>query len=127
MSSSAPSAAQRLLDLVEITYPRFVLLRECVIRDRPGVEEAFAPWWELHGGEPWRIEDVMNHVHLYDYVNDDYDDGELAILESAAERIAHAWRAALADQFPDRAFEVTLATEPDEYGPTVSCHRLAHD
>lgn len=68
---------------------------------------------------------AYDHVHLYDVVGDDYDDSELPALERAAERIAEAWRAALAVQFPGRTIEVITATDPDEYGPTVSCHQAA--
>jgi hypothetical protein len=125
VSSPFPSSAGRLLDLVETTWPRFVLLRDCVIRDRPDVDEAFEQWWDIHQDEPWHIENAMNHVHLYDFVGDDYDDSELPMLERAAEHIAEAWRAALGVQFPEHNLEVTIATEPDEYGPTVSCHRRA--
>jgi hypothetical protein len=120
----APSAAQRLADLVEITWPRFVLLEGCVIRDRPGADDAFREWRELHREQPWRIEQVMNHIHLYDLVDDDFDQSELPILESAAHRIADAWHTALAAQFPERTFVITTSSEPDDYGPTITCHQV---
>lgn len=116
-----PGTAGYLLRVVEITAPRFVVVEGCVIRDRPDLRAAFDPWWALHSDEPWRIEDVMNHVHLYDVVGDEYEDDDLPVLERAAERIAETWRLALADQHPDRTVVVTVASEPDEYGPTISC------
>lgn len=110
-----------LLALVEVVAPRFRVLEGCVIRDRPGVEDTFAGWWAHIPGETTSVEAVMNHVHLYDLVDDTVDEADLPLLEAAAERIAEAWRLALADQLPDRELVVTVATEPDEYGPTVTC------
>ena len=121
VSDEAGFAAARLDEIVQAALPEFVLIRDCVIRDRPGVREGFEHWWELHREEPWAIESVMNHVHLYDLVDESYDDTELGLLEQTAHRIANSWRAKLQHDFPDRSFEVTFATEPDEYGPTVSC------
>jgi hypothetical protein len=67
----------------------------------------------------------MNHVHLYDLGGDDYSDSELPLLERAAQRIRGSWEVALADGFPGRSLEVFYATEPDEYGPTVSFYQPA--
>ena len=53
------------------------------------------------------------------------DEGDLPALEEAGRRLAAAWTAALAARFPDRRFTVEFATEPDEYGPTVSFHQSA--
>ena len=79
----------------------------------------------MYSAEPWRIEAVLNEVHLYDLLADDYDDGQLGDLEQIARRMAEAWTVALATRFPDISFHVSFATEPDEYGPTISFHQSA--
>jgi hypothetical protein len=123
MLTPGASSALYLNEITELVWPRFIELNGLVIRDQPGVRDSFDQWQKRHGEESWRIESVMNHVHLYDFVGDDYTDTELPTLERTALRIQASWRVALIHEFPDRTFEVTYATEPDEYGPTVSFHQ----
>jgi hypothetical protein len=125
MLPQGASSALHLSEITELFWPRFIELNGCVIRDRPQVRDSFDEWWQRHGDEPWRIESVMNHVHLYDLVGDDDSHSELPLLERAAQRIRSSWQVALAHGFPDRSFEITYATEPDEYGPTVSFYQPA--
>lgn len=41
-------------------------------------------------------------------------------MRAFAEVAVVSWRDTLAAAFPDRTFTVTLADEPDEYGPTAT-------
>ena len=82
-------------EIVQAALPEFVLIKDCVIRYRPRVREGFEPWWDHHREEPWVIENVMNHVHLYDLVDNSVDDLDLRLLEQTARRIADSWRAKL--------------------------------
>jgi hypothetical protein len=105
------------------TWPDLTEVNGCILRADRYSPENFAAWWREHSGDRWRIEDVVNELHLYDLVGDDYDDGQLGELEEIARRMADAWTGALAVKFPDRSFHVRLATEPGEYGPTLSFHQ----
>ncbi len=73
------------------------------------------------------LEDVVNHVHLYDVVAEySGSDEDLQRLEAVAMLMKQSWAARLAIAFPGRTFIVTFATEPEEYGPTVSFNQDPH-
>lgn len=67
-----------------------------------------------HPPEP--VTAVLSHVHLWDRLDSTSDE---AVLDEVAQVVARSWRGSLAQQFPDRTFEVGVAGEPDECGPTV--------
>jgi hypothetical protein len=103
--------------------PVFVVERDCVIWSERFERASFEEWWkELHGDRS-RIEEVINHLHVWDLI--DFDDGDPAAndtIDWLADVIAESWRCALAADFADRTFEVTVARGDGEYGPTVTFH-----
>ncbi len=117
------------LDTLEVVtslmWPDFVEVAGCVFLSAQFSEDSRTSF--LEGGVTGAaLEDVLNHVHVYDFVSE-YGGSEedLRRLELVAERIRDSWQAGLAKSFPGRSFTVSLATEPDEYGPTVSFHQAA--
>lgn len=100
-------------------WPAFVSVRGCVLlRDRYE-ENNFDQWWNELSGRRGDIERVLNHLHLWDLF-ESRDEISDQMLEELAEVLAKVWRCALAEQFPDRRFEVSVASGVDEYGPTLS-------
>jgi len=97
-----------------------VEIRGCVLRSGAFTPETFEQWWSVTGGRRQAIERVINHLHIWDLdAQGDTPDDEPA--NAAAEAIATAWRARLAETFPTRAFEVEIT---DDYGPTITLFSL---
>jgi hypothetical protein len=120
------SKVEAVEELTALVWPDFIEVQGCVVRRSSYSAENFATWWDQYGAEPWRIEAVLNEVHLYDWVSD-FNPVDLPRLEAVAERIAAAWNSALTRTFPDRVFIVSYETEPDAYGPTVTFHQAVPD
>jgi hypothetical protein len=122
-----PSGLQYSADILQSTaefaWPDFIEVRGCVLLATGFSEANFESWWSRYADHPHAIEAVLNEVHFYDLVDDSYEESQLPKLERAAIRVRDAWSAALAAKFPDRRFTVEYATEPDQYGPTISFHQ----
>ncbi|RLK23236.1 hypothetical protein DER29_1096 [Micromonospora sp. M71_S20] len=115
LNASVPDAAV----LAELFWPRFVQYRGRVFLafmfDADGVET----WFDNLKGDVSATESMINHVHLWDLFSPRSPD-EYAGLSSLAERMRTMWACALREAFPDRTFDVTLADESADYGPTLS-------
>jgi hypothetical protein len=105
--------------MAELMWPRLVEVDGCVFLAFQFVESSRLAFLQS-GLRGQQLERVLNHVHLYDVVNDTFSDAQLERLERVARIVREAWLASAAAQFPGRSFEVTLASEPDDYGPTVT-------
>ena len=103
------------LRLAELRNPMFGTYRDVVAPawrlDKANIDA----WLERHH-DPHAVTSVLCHVHLWDEIESTSDE---VVLGRVTGTIAEGWRAALAAQFPGRAFEVGMAGEPEEYGPTV--------
>lgn len=86
-----------------------------VIAPLAQIDEANIDAW-LATHPPEAVTAVLSHVHLWDRLDSTSDE---AVLDEVAQVVARSWRESLARQFPDRTFEVGVAGEPDEHGPTV--------
>jgi hypothetical protein len=86
-----------------------------VIAPLAQIDEANVDAW-LATHPPEAVTAVLSHVHLWDCLDSTDDE---AVLDEVAQVVARCWRESLARQFPERTFEVGVAGEPDEYGPTV--------
>jgi hypothetical protein len=123
LSTGPPLPAVVLKSAMALAWPDFIEVRGCVLLASRFDEANFESWWSRYADHPYAIERVLNEVHFYDLVDDDFEDSQLPFLEHAATRLRDAWRAALAERFPGRRFTVEYDTEPDQYGPTVSFHQ----
>ncbi|MEE8870284.1 MAG: hypothetical protein SOH99_15600 [Acidipropionibacterium acidipropionici] len=102
--------------LTDLMFPACVLVRGCVIRKEIYDPENFERWWRETGGATEVIENVLNHLHLWDLLEPN-EDAEYRALEVLAPRIAQTWKSHVQSQFPDRV----ICTEVnDDYGPTVT-------
>lgn len=82
------------------------------------------------------MEQLINHLHIYDLSHthtvkmlEPPDGGPLVLMdlvyslelkEYLARVLMVCWKHALQEAFPDRQFEFSYATEPEEYGPTIT-------
>jgi hypothetical protein len=114
---SVPTA----LIVAEVLWPRFIVVRGCVIIQDRYAPDDLAAWWDATGGDIPAIEAGVNHVHVRaEFQDRGDDDPELeAGRRALAQVIAATWRACLAEAFPERRF-VVEATDDPEAGPTVS-------
>ena len=114
------AALAAMLDVADIEFEEY---RGCLIRRAVFDANSVDTWLAQTNGDVAAVETVVNHVHLYDLVNV-YDDSQLGELEALAGRLAEVWRGLLMARYPDRALEVAVASEPDEYGPTLSVRQV---
>ena len=111
-----------LLRAGRLLWPRWVELRGCVLREEVADPEGVDRWLAQPEGSVQQTEWVLNHVHLYDVVEEGWGEPEELFderLMDVAERLAAAWRASLREAFPGRAFAVYVATPAEDHGPTV--------
>jgi hypothetical protein len=116
ISSAGIERAARLL------WPDWVEVDGCILRRDVADVDNVQRWLAAEGGSVQRTEWALNHVHLYDEVEEGWDEPQQILdqrLEQVAERLAAAWRASLAAAFPSRTFHVEVATRDEDYGPTV--------
>ncbi|MFL6109610.1 MAG: hypothetical protein ACJ72L_21805 [Marmoricola sp.] len=101
---------------------RLVTHRGCQIRESVFNPDNVDEWLRSTDGDVRAVESVVNHVHLYDVALRDDHDLDFAAFEDLGQRIADVWTALLTVRYPDRRMVVTYASEPEEYGPTISLH-----
>lgn len=97
--------------------PSFIEFRGCILLAEHFSEDNFEHWWQRLDGRRGEVEAIVNHLHLWDLF-DPEEVPDLALVE-LAQVLAGCWRAALAAEFPNRAFAVTVTDTDDDYGPTV--------
>ena len=109
--------AESLAEITALFAPEFVEYRGGVFRADEFDRENVDTWFEQNQGDIPSVESVVNHVHLFDVVTDNYENDQPADLWAIALRLADVWRAVLTTRFPDRSFEVSCLVG---YGPEVS-------
>lgn len=104
-----------------VLLTRYIEVRGCLLAQDRFEADSFEEWWDNLNGDIPSIEEVVNHVHLWDLFPADAEDERMddAVKEMAA-LIAYAWRCSLAMEFPDRRFDVIMSDGHDDYGPTVT-------
>ena len=104
--------------VVELTFPRLVEIRDCVLLADRHDPSTFERWWDALGGDQEQVERVVNAQPMR-ALFEPADEVEDAALRVLAERIARGWRSAAALRFPDRAIVVEVVEGGDDDGPTV--------
>ena len=105
-----------------LLWPDWVEVEGCVLRRAVADPDNVRRWLASDGGSVERTEWALNHVHLYDEVEEGWGAPQDVLDErllAVAERLAAAWRASLAAAFPSRHFAVYVATPDEDHGPTV--------
>jgi hypothetical protein len=101
-------------------WPSFVEVRGCVLLSERYDAATFEEWWAKLDGDVRGIEAVVNHVHLWDLFDPEAERVPDEALVDLAEVLARCWRAALADRYPGRSFDVAVTADEAEYGPTIT-------
>lgn len=79
--------------------------------------------WKEKLGDVTAVERIMNHRHVCDlFITDDQISDES--FEAVAKLMAQSLRLALLGSYPDRAFDVYVSNDDDDYGPIVGFHSV---
>lgn len=107
----------------ELFFPKILCVKGYYLREQCYSKKA-AENWDIHEAatlqDKQKVENVLNHLHLYDLFHDDHPDTRLEVEEALAKTMLASWQYALDKQFPEQEFTFYYGTEPDDYGPTVS-------
>jgi hypothetical protein len=116
----------RAFAVMRLLVPDFVEMRGCVLRRESYAPENLEHWWTTLDGDVSAIEEMINHVHLWDvFLGLSHSPLEDRALAEFGTSMALTWEAALLQRFPERRFVVEFLAEPEShYGPTVSFHSL---
>ncbi|MCP4545392.1 MAG: hypothetical protein GY835_02860 [bacterium] len=112
------------LAVAAVLWPEFVEVRGCVLLSWRYNATEFEGWWSQLAGDRTAIEDMVNHLHLWDVFPDVEDPLTERGLVELGQLMAESWRYALRSAYPDRDFLVSFDMEEEEYGPTVSFRSL---
>ncbi|WP_329133667.1 hypothetical protein OG552_16620 [Streptomyces sp. NBC_01476] len=106
------------LAIGHVMWPRFVEADGCVLWSRVHDPDNFRSWQDRLPDRPADIERTLNQLKLWQVIESGETPSDDAALKDVAEVIARTWRAALADCYPDRRFDVDILTTED--GPIVT-------
>jgi hypothetical protein len=102
-------------------WPKVVDVDGCILLAEHYNPHNFAHWKVQLAGNCQEIERVINHVHVYDLFTHSGTSGTaLEALEYLAQVLMRCWECNLRETFPNRRFVLAYATEPEEYGPTIT-------
>ena len=104
--------------VVDLIHPIFARTRGCVLLPWAFTDDTLDQWFDTLVGDTGRIESAINHLHLWDVLP--IDELEPVGFERLGTAIAAGWSAALAQQAPDRQFDVHFSNDDDDYGPTIT-------
>ena len=106
------------LGIAHLMWPRFVEAGGCVLWSRAYDPDNLRAWQERLPDRPSDIERTLNQLKLWQIVPSDETPADEAALAGLADVIARTWRAALAERFPGRPFDVEVLSTED--GPIVT-------
>ena len=109
-----------VLAVVAVLWPSLIEIRGCVLLSWRYEEAEFEKWWAELSGDRSAVEDLINHVHLWDVFSDLEDPLSARALAELGQIMTESWRCALRCSYPEREFIVHMDTDEDEYGPTIS-------
>lgn len=102
-------------------YPEFIEVEGCVLLAEQAKRYNFAEWKQKLKGDREKIEAMINHVHVYDlFLNSSKEGINPQTYEHIGRTLLKCWSCALRETFPDKHFQFDYATEPEEYGPTIT-------
>jgi hypothetical protein len=112
--------ADLALAFAHLFWPSFVERQGCVLIEHRAEDCAIAEAFERSGGDPRAVEERLNRVALRQEMPIEDSELEDETFLEVGQIMQRSWRAALAEQFPDREFVVELlGSEEDWNGPTL--------
>lgn len=104
-------------------WPRFVEVDGCILLAEHYDPHNFTQWKAQFAGNCQDIERMVNHVHVYDlFANSGASGTAIEALNYLAQTLMRCWDCDLRATFPSRRFVFEYATEPEEYGPTITIY-----
>ena len=100
-------------------WPLFTEVNGCILLAERYEPTNLHQWWTRLSGNVSEVEQVINHVHLWDLFGQDADELPDGTLEELAGVIARCWELALSERYPSRSFEVRVSAADEDYGPTI--------
>ncbi len=105
----------------KLFWPDFIEVEGCILLAAHYDPKSFEQWKQKFEGDCEQIELMMNHTHVYDlFLNCESSHLDRTVFEIIGQTLLKCWLHALREAFPDKQFKFTYATEPEEYGPTLS-------
>lgn len=101
-------------------WPRLIDVSGCVVLVERYDAASFREWQAKFGDDRRAIEEIVNHVHLWDLFSSETEEVPDAQVEQLARTMARTWEMALADQFPERDPEVIFSCDHESYGPMLT-------
>ena len=108
-----------------LLFPVFVEHDGGVFLDDHFSQESYAEWKSTLG-DTSRVEDMLNHRHVYDLFMTPEEVTEDSF-EGVARLMAQTLELALRVCFPHRRFNVYVSNDEGDYGPVVSFYSLAEE
>lgn len=110
--------AELAIAFCALFWPDFIEVEGCIILREKYIPSSFETWWKQLDGDRTAVESVLNHVHLWDLFSGDENIPEGG-LEYLGGVLRCCWECSLRQAFPGHTFDVRLAVDADEYGPTL--------
>ena len=101
------------LGYTAIFWPDFALYEGCIFHTSPDPAN-FRDWMKSLNGDTAKVEAMMNHVHLVDLFANSQFQPSKALLLRLGQIMKEMWTCKLAQDFPERRFEVELSTDSDD-------------
>jgi len=106
------------LVVAHVLWPEFVEVDGCVLWSRVYEPANLREWQARLPGRPAAVERTLNQLMLWQVIDCRDTPEDNAALAALAAVIARSWRAALAERFPDKRFDVEAVATED--GPVVT-------
>lgn len=107
-----------------LLLPDFVLVDGAVLLQSKYDDDIFRSWLNKFNGDTNKVEEIINHTHLYDVFGGCKGAVEDAIFEQLSEVIALSWRLVLKEKFPEKKFFVESSNSDQDYGPVVTFYQV---
>lgn len=110
---SAVGRFDHALGYATIFWPKFFRCDSCILRVIPD-DAVFQQWMKSMAGDCARVEAMLNHLHLIDlFTGLDYPPSGPLLLR-LGQILKEMWSCKLAQDFPDKFFEIHLTSGGEE-------------
>ena len=111
-----------LLSVGRFLMPTFIEFQNGIFLEMQFSEDGFDEWFQKLD-DLCAVEQMINHVHVYDVFGNAPNATEEEFVQAA--RLIHkTWEIALSVTFPDDNFDVNWHASDADYGPTVTFRKV---
>lgn len=108
------------LSVLALTNPAFVEVDGCVFLGNNFEADNHEKWRDQFEGDKYKLQLLINHVHIYDLFANCNDDVEDSVFEKVGEFLKCSYAHALKSLYPERVFVVSLSIGDEDYGPVLT-------